>query len=51
MRNKSKFGKKKMATSHGKKTARRRKPLPRNRENLSAQMTNYLLEPHPEYGV
>jgi hypothetical protein len=51
MRNKSKSGKKKMATSHAKKTARRRKALPRNRENLSAQMTNYLLEPHPEIGA
>jgi hypothetical protein len=51
MRSKSKSGKKKIATSHAKKTARRRKSSPRNRENLSAQMTNYLLEPHPEYGV
>jgi|PeaSoiMetatran63_FD_contig_41_2657128_length_956_multi_9_in_0_out_0_2 hypothetical protein len=51
MRSKSKSGKKKMATSHGKKAAPRRKSLLRNRENLSAQMTNYLLEPHPEYGV
>jgi len=51
MRNKSKFGKKKIAASHGKKIARRRKALPRTRENMSAQMTNYLLEPHPEIGA
>ncbi|MGA8075004.1 MAG: hypothetical protein WB995_16135 [Candidatus Acidiferrales bacterium] len=51
MRNKSKVGKKKITTSHSKKATRRRKSLPRTRENLSAQMTNYLLEPHPEIGA
>jgi hypothetical protein len=51
MRNKPKSRKKKIAGSHSKKLSRRPKASPRNREISSAQMTNYLLEPHPEFGV
>jgi ribosomal protein L28 len=50
MTNKSKIGKKKVAIGN-KKSRLHRKASRRARVNLSAQMTNYLLEPHPEFGV
>jgi len=51
MRIKAKTLRKKAAAIRPKKTNRPRKPVQRVREDLSAQMGNYLLEPHPEFGV
>jgi hypothetical protein len=51
MRIKAKTTKKKAAATYHKKITRPRKRVHRVREDLSAQMGNYLLEPHPEFGV
>jgi hypothetical protein len=51
MKNKRSCRKKRVSTSRSKKASRRRKASLRTREDSSAQMTNYLLEPHPELGV
>lgn len=48
---KIKDGKKRLSAKFSKRAQQRRRPRARNRVDLSAQMTNYLLEPHPEFGV